>query len=118
MDADKICKYLTDYGQHDKKFKLGELIKYTPIEIRDILKNMPDDNEGEKKVYDKPPIGAAPYHMNAGLRVRELSNAILRYEEGGFMKYADNIMLLAEEIVEQCRFVGRMKDEEEYINGR
>lgn len=30
--------YLIDYGQHDKQFKLGETIKYSPTETRDILR--------------------------------------------------------------------------------
>lgn len=30
--------YLIDYGQHDKQFKLGETIKYSPSEVNRILK--------------------------------------------------------------------------------
>lgn len=37
-DIKKIMDILIDEGQHDKeKFRLGEIIKYNPVEVRDIL---------------------------------------------------------------------------------
>lgn len=33
----EIVDILVEYGQHDTKFHLGETIKYSPSEIRDIL---------------------------------------------------------------------------------
>ena len=36
IDADKFIDALFVYGQADDKFKLGELIKYTPSEIWEI----------------------------------------------------------------------------------
>lgn len=38
IDADKFIDALFRYGQADDKFKLGELIKYTPSEIWEIEK--------------------------------------------------------------------------------
>jgi hypothetical protein len=38
IDADKFISALFVYGQADDKFKLGELIKYTPSEIWEIEK--------------------------------------------------------------------------------
>lgn len=38
IDADKFIDALFVYGQADDKFKLGELIKYTPSEIWEIEK--------------------------------------------------------------------------------
>lgn len=36
----KIELILIETGQHDKKkFRLGEIIKYTPYEVAEILKN-------------------------------------------------------------------------------
>lgn len=34
---DKVHSILVEEGQHDPKFKLGEIIKYAPHEVRDIL---------------------------------------------------------------------------------
>lgn len=34
----KIELILIETGQHDKKFKLGEIIKYSPCEVADILR--------------------------------------------------------------------------------
>ena len=34
---DKVHGILVEEGQHDPKFKLGEIIKYAPHEVRDIL---------------------------------------------------------------------------------
>lgn len=40
----KIELILIETGQHDKKkFKLGEVIRYTPYEISEILKKHADD---------------------------------------------------------------------------
>lgn len=38
IDADKFIDALFTYGQADDKFKLGELIKYTPSKIWEITK--------------------------------------------------------------------------------
>ena len=40
--AKKISNYLFDCGQHDKKFKLGDIIRYTPSEILELLEKMPE----------------------------------------------------------------------------
>lgn len=34
---DKVHSILVEEGQHDPKFKLGEIIKYAPHEVREIL---------------------------------------------------------------------------------
>lgn len=34
---DKVYSILVEEGQHDPKFKLGEIIKYAPHEVREIL---------------------------------------------------------------------------------
>lgn len=34
---DKVHNILVEEGQHDPKFKLGEIIKYAPHEVREIL---------------------------------------------------------------------------------
>ena len=34
---DKVHSILVEEGQHDPKFKLGEIIKYDPHEVREIL---------------------------------------------------------------------------------
>lgn len=36
-----IYYYLVNYGQQDHRFSLGETIKYSPSEIKEILKGMP-----------------------------------------------------------------------------
>lgn len=38
--AEEVCSILIDYGQHDKKFRLGEKIKYSPSEVENILKKV------------------------------------------------------------------------------
>ena len=42
---DKITDILVDVGQHDKRFKLGEWIKYSPAEVRKILQEHKNDFE-------------------------------------------------------------------------
>lgn len=39
----KIELILIETGQHDKKFKLGEIIKYSPCEVADILRKHNDE---------------------------------------------------------------------------
>lgn len=36
-EIDEIYNILLEYGQHDHVFKLGETIKYSPSEVREIL---------------------------------------------------------------------------------
>lgn len=36
--ADEVCGILIKHGQHDERFKLGEIIKYSPSEVLEILK--------------------------------------------------------------------------------
>lgn len=38
-DIDEIYDILLEHGQHDHNFKLGETIKYSPSEVKDILLN-------------------------------------------------------------------------------
>ena len=40
---DKIHLILVEEGQHDLRFKLGEIIKYSPSEIREILLKHKDE---------------------------------------------------------------------------
>lgn len=44
---DKITDILVDVGQHDKRFKLGEWIKYSPSEVRKILQDHKDELKSE-----------------------------------------------------------------------
>lgn len=44
---DKITDILIDVGQHDKRFKLGEWIKYSPSEVRKILQDHKDELKSE-----------------------------------------------------------------------
>ena len=39
----KIELILILEGQHDRRFKLGEVIKYSPSEVADILRKHADD---------------------------------------------------------------------------
>ena len=39
----KIELILIKEGQHDKRFKLGELIKYAPYEVAEILRKHSDE---------------------------------------------------------------------------
>ena len=39
----KIELILIETGQNDKKFKLGEIIKYSPREVADILRKHKDE---------------------------------------------------------------------------
>lgn len=39
----KIELILIKEGQHDKRFKLGDYIKYTPCEVAEILRKHSDD---------------------------------------------------------------------------
>ena len=36
--ADEVCEILIEHGQHDERFKLGEIIKYSPSEVLGILR--------------------------------------------------------------------------------
>ena len=38
-EIDEIYDILLEHGQHDHNFKLGETIKYSPLEIKEILSN-------------------------------------------------------------------------------
>ena len=40
---DKIELILITEGQHDRKFKLGEIIKYNPHEVKEILLKHKDE---------------------------------------------------------------------------
>lgn len=50
MTAEEIAKavelILIEEGQHDKRFKLGEWIKYTPYEVRELILKHKDKLEG------------------------------------------------------------------------
>ena len=41
----EVQDILTEYGQHDERFKWGERIKYTPSEVYDILKEKESEIE-------------------------------------------------------------------------
>ena len=36
--AEDVCNILVEHGQNDHQFKLGEIIKYSPTDVYDILK--------------------------------------------------------------------------------
>ena len=38
-EIDEIYDILLEHGQHDRNFKLGETIKYSPCEVKEILTN-------------------------------------------------------------------------------
>ena len=40
---DKIIGEICEHGQHDKQFRLGDIIKYSPGEIENILKEAVDN---------------------------------------------------------------------------
>ena len=40
---DEVWNILIEHGQHDMRFKLGEIIKYSPSEVLDILKEVKTD---------------------------------------------------------------------------
>lgn len=36
--AEDVCNILVEHGQNDRQFKLGEIIKYSPSDVCNILK--------------------------------------------------------------------------------
>lgn len=93
--ADEIYSYLVECGQNDHgKFKFGEMIKYTPSEIQDLLYQMPTHAE-------KPPLGIYPYWIAYGERIKDLAGAIIRYSDR-LTNETDTIRLWAKEIEELC----------------
>lgn len=98
----EIYEYLIKYGQSDMKFKLGETIKYDPLEIKEIL---------EKATF-KPPLGCKPYWLVADERIHELAEAIARYSINS-RKYLSSIKQWAEEISELCNMIDYLGELEE-----
>ena len=98
---EKIRGYLIDCGQSDHKFRLGDIIRYTPTEIADLLKKMPED---------KPPLGARPFEIFFSERIKELAEAIARCSEN-LVKDTDHIKLWAKEIEELCDVVWYLQDD-------
>lgn len=93
--ADEIYSYLVECGQNDhEKFKLGEIIKYTPSEIQDLLYQMPTHAE-------KPPLGVYPYWIVYEDRIKDLAGGIIRYSDR-LTDRTDAIRLWAKEIEELC----------------
>ena len=42
IDGNSVALFLVEKGQHDtKKFKLGEIIRYSPSEVGELIKEMP-----------------------------------------------------------------------------
>ena len=104
--TEKIRRYLNDCGQSDPKFRLGDIIRYTPTEIADLLKKMPEDKPPE----DKPPIGARPFEIVFSERICELATAITIYSDRCTTN-ADTIKLWAQEIEELCDVVWYLKND-------
>lgn len=93
--ADEIYDYLVKCGQNDhEKFEFGEMIKYTPSEIQDLLYQMPTH-------AGKPPLGIYPYWIVYGERIKDLAGAIIRYSDR-LTDETDTIRLWANEIEELC----------------
>ena len=109
----KICGYLIERGQNTRKFRLGELIRYTPSEIADLLREMPEETVNKPPAHE-PPIGVYPYHIGIGNRIEQLAHAILRYQEDGLKRNVKEIRLFAEEIEYLCDFVESMMICEEH----
>lgn len=107
VTIDEIMSYIAEYGQHDKKFKLNDIITYTPTEIGKILNTM-FPGETDLTLEKKPPLGCPPYWVAAGDRIKEISDAIGRYSGNINSKYS-TIRKWAEEIIQQCDIV-------EYLN--
>lgn len=42
---DEIDMILIEYGHHDPQFKLGEIIKYSPSDVREILERYESDED-------------------------------------------------------------------------
>ena len=47
MTSEGIFNVLVQYGQNDRKFGLGETIKYTPMEVKEILDGVAGKNTVE-----------------------------------------------------------------------
>lgn len=109
----KIWKYLVESGQNDTRFKLGDTIRYTPTEVANLLREMPEETVNKPPAH-KPPIGVYPYHIGTGNRIEQLAHAILRYQEDGLKRNVKEIRLFAEEIEYLCDFVESMMICEEY----
>ena len=91
----KIWKYLVECGQNDTRFNLGETIRYTPTEVANLLREMPEETVNKPPAH-KPPIGVYPYHIGTGNRIEQLAHAILRYQEDGLKRNVKEIRLFAE----------------------
>ena len=98
----EIYEYLINYGQSDRKFHLGEEIKYNPLEIKEIL---------EKATF-KPPRGCTPYWYAAENRIHNLAEAITRCSTNS-REHLQSIKKWAEEISEQCDMVDYLRGFEE-----
>lgn len=42
---DEVENILIEVGQHDRQFKLGEIIKYSPNDVREILERYESDED-------------------------------------------------------------------------
>ena len=109
----KIYGYLIERGHDTQKFRLNETIRYTPSEIANLLREMPEETVNKPPAH-KPPIGVYPYHVVTGNRIEQLAHAILRYQEDGLKRNVKEIRLLTEEIEYLCDFVESMMICEEY----
>lgn len=49
FSPDDVERILIDYGQSDTRFKLGDIIKYSPTEIKEILIQYREVNMDESK---------------------------------------------------------------------
>lgn len=104
----EIVNYILEYGQHDKKFKLNDIITYTPTEIEKILNTM-FPGETDITLEKKPPLGCAPYWVAAGDRVKDLAGAILRRSRD-INNDTESIRKWAEEIMQLCDVVDYLKE--------
>ena len=50
MTGEGIFNVLVQYGQNDPKFRLGDTIKYTPMEVKEILDGVAKRNTVEIRV--------------------------------------------------------------------
>jgi len=104
---EKIREYLIDCGLNDHdKFSCGDTIMYTPSEVADLLKKMPED---------KPPLGVRPFEIVFSERICELATAITIYSDRCTTN-ADTIKLWAQEIEELCNIIWYLKQTKEEMN--
>ncbi len=101
--ASEVWKTILEYGQSDHNFKLGETIKYSPSEIRDILVKH-DENTEESKKDVRPTLSVKPGWLVAQNRIKELTEGIQRYSDNVQEHYLD-IYQYAREIEYQCDIV-------------